>query len=214
MDTAVTTVSGMHGTEQNYECAIKPSKESSGQLDVPLQEHLTQPFNLRRAEELDEVNALRCRHDNSRKEHRIDAIEILICYDKLVRPNDVARLAGAADLNYRLNTIDDPQQPRGHGNTRNTIYCCIEMTGEVINNQGVLAAVYSDLEWILRGPIARRPPQCISSLWPSYAPVWWSQRPAFSARYELSGKERAAAPQQRTAIGRQRKSEERFDSFI
>ncbi|KAL1478003.1 hypothetical protein MTO96_035303, partial [Rhipicephalus appendiculatus] len=54
MDTAAAAVSGIQGTEQNYECAINTSKESSGQLDVPLQVHLTQPFYLQTAEELDE----------------------------------------------------------------------------------------------------------------------------------------------------------------
>lgn len=61
---AAAAVSGIQGTEQNYEYAVKTLKERFGRQDVLVQEHLTQLLSLQHVKSLDDVSALRRLHDH------------------------------------------------------------------------------------------------------------------------------------------------------
>lgn len=64
MGRTAAALSGIHGTDQNYECAIKTAKERFVRQDALVQEHLTELLNVHTVEALDDVNALRSLYDN------------------------------------------------------------------------------------------------------------------------------------------------------
>ncbi|KAH7968770.1 hypothetical protein HPB52_011269 [Rhipicephalus sanguineus] len=60
---AAAAVSGTQGSEQNYEYAKKTLKERFGRQDMLVQKHLTQLLDLLSVKTLNDVNALRCLHE-------------------------------------------------------------------------------------------------------------------------------------------------------